>query len=284
MDIIVNDDAWEKLWAYTDVCNTEIAAFGYVSPNEVGDLVVSEVFLVPQEVSSVEVDFVTEGLPYAVDKAAQEDRINELRFIWHSHVNMGTGYSGTDEEMIRKVRDAGPIPWLATAIFNKKGETNGRLDVFKPGLHAELDGLRHIKGIELDILSESSLRTQLDCVGEIESFVKKQKSDPTRGSHKPGATTTKGGTSPAAAELNAGKCDPNLTPVSDVYEIQEMTEEQLDKELDFAQEMYRRADAEGWDKHEDSEGWMYWFDASNKYMGQSLSLEVFNPDNREKDE
>ena len=126
------EDTWQQLKEYTELCPTEVAAMGYVTLD--GPVVeVHEVFLVPQVVSGSSVEFMETGFPWAVNKALVDGRIDELRFCWHSHVNFGASFSTTDEEMIRKVRDHGPIPWLASVILNKKGETAAQIDYFDLG-------------------------------------------------------------------------------------------------------------------------------------------------------
>lgn len=150
--VIVADDELDKLEAYCRCCPTEIAAMGYVTNNEDGDFYVDEVFLVPQEVTGSSVDFLSKGMVYAVEKAIEEGRINDLRFCWHSHVNMGAFWSGTDEGMIEDIRDSGPVPWFISLVSNKKGEWKARLDLFGPGL--SVNGLKHIKNIELEVWRE----------------------------------------------------------------------------------------------------------------------------------
>jgi len=125
-------DTWRMLQEYTDLCPTEVACMGYATLD--GPIVkVHEVFLVPQVVSGSSVEFMDTGFPWAVNKALQEGRIDELRFIWHSHCNFSAFFSSIDEDMVRKVRNHGPIPWLADVVLNKKGETHAQIDYFALG-------------------------------------------------------------------------------------------------------------------------------------------------------
>lgn len=126
------EETWKQIEEYTELCPTEVAAMGYVKLD--GDVaIVDEVFLVPQVVSGASVEFVETGFPWAVNKAMKEGRLDELRFCWHSHVNFASRFSDTDKEMIRKVRDSGPIPWFVSVILNKKGETWAQIDYFATG-------------------------------------------------------------------------------------------------------------------------------------------------------
>jgi hypothetical protein len=284
MDIVLTEDVNDKLWEYTHSVNTEIAAWGYVEPND-EDFIVSEVFLVPQTVSATEVDFVSDGLPYAVDKAMNEGKIDQLRFCWHSHVNMGTGYSGTDEDMIRKVRDAGPIPWLVNVIFNKQGDTNGRLDIFRNGFDSSIAPLHHVKGIELDVCRSTQRNIRSSVVAEISEHVNKRTYPVNK--NKAGTQTRRQSDSdwqkawgaeetitPANRQLESGAYDWGDSPVADNTPLdpEEMTKGQLEYEVAAAQQMHELGI--GWDSVPDSEGWIHWFDQMGKYQGMCMSDEL----------
>lgn len=131
-EVRFTEETWKQIEEYTELCSTEIAAMGYVKLD--GPVaVVDEVFLVPQVVSGASVEFVETGFPWAVNKAMREGRLDELRFCWHSHVNFAARFSDTDKDMIRRVRDSGPIPWFVSTILNKKGETWSQIDYFATG-------------------------------------------------------------------------------------------------------------------------------------------------------
>jgi hypothetical protein len=117
-------------WSYTELIVGEVACFGYTElDTDRREVYVPEIFLVPQTASASEVDFMTEGLPYAIEKALMDGRIEDLRFCIHSHGEFGAQWSQTDEDMIRKIGSTG-TPWFASAIFNKKGARTGRIDIF----------------------------------------------------------------------------------------------------------------------------------------------------------
>lgn len=129
-EVIMANDAWDKMWTYTDLVQGEIACFGYAKLLSDERLVyIDDVFLVPQVASPAEVDFISEGLVYAIEKAIEDDRVDDLRFCVHSHGTHGVGWSSTDEDMIRKVGSTG-APWFVSAVFNKHGAHTARLDVF----------------------------------------------------------------------------------------------------------------------------------------------------------
>ncbi len=136
---------------YVRHCDYEIGGFGYVTMNDAGNFYVDEIFLVEQDVSPAAVDFADAGLAYAIDKAATDNRLNDLKFCWHSHVNMGAFWSSTDDEMIANMNN-GLTPYLVSLVQNKKGEHEQRVDFFPKD--EELRGFSEQIQYDLDLYYE----------------------------------------------------------------------------------------------------------------------------------
>jgi hypothetical protein len=117
---------------YIRHCNYEIGGFGYVTMTDSGDFYVDEIFLVEQTVTGGSVDFMDDGLAYAIDKATTDNRVNDLKFCWHSHVNMAAFWSSTDESMIAGTNN-GMTPYLVSLVQNKQGEYKTRVDFYPTG-------------------------------------------------------------------------------------------------------------------------------------------------------
>lgn len=127
--IVMADECWDYWWALVDVAPGEVGCWGYVTlDKENREAFVSELFIVPQTASAAEVDFMEEGLPFAIERAAKDDKLDQLRFCIHSHGKMDVFYSNTDEDMIAKMGRT--TDWFVSAITNKAGKTNGRIDLF----------------------------------------------------------------------------------------------------------------------------------------------------------
>lgn len=176
MDIIMKKECWQFAHALTQRAWTEVAAFGYCTQEHDSKdhwLYVDELFVVPQIVSSSEVDFVTDGLPYAIEKAVDDDRLHDLRFCFHSHVDMAVFFSQTDAEMIASMGKQG-IPWFASVVLNKKRESNGRIDIF--GLD-QLDGIGSVS-LEADVKCESDVEIYADAEADIKRFCERKKWTP----------------------------------------------------------------------------------------------------------
>lgn len=130
--LILPQHIHDQIFDYVDLIDAEIGMFGYVTMTDDVDFVVDEVFLVEQEVTGSTVDFMDSGLAFAIEKAAKDDRLEDLLFSCHSHVNMGVFWSQTDEDMIEGMNN-GMTPYLVSLVVNKKRETKQRVDFFNPG-------------------------------------------------------------------------------------------------------------------------------------------------------
>lgn len=128
---------YQQMRALTKECSIEISAMGIVATDDQKkdadvkeDYYVLELFVIDQECTGVSTD---------LDDDAFVDLLMELRergisseqvvFWWHSHVNMGTGHSGTDEAQIERF-DFDSV--CISAITNKAGDLNLRIDMFSP--------------------------------------------------------------------------------------------------------------------------------------------------------
>ena len=114
---------------YIRMCDYEIGGFGYVTMDKDGNFLVDDVFLVKQTVTGTSVDFMDEGLDYAIQKAATDDRLNDLKFCWHSHVDMGAFWSATDDDMIEGMNN-GMTPYIVSLVQNKSHQHEQRVDFF----------------------------------------------------------------------------------------------------------------------------------------------------------
>lgn len=171
--IIYAKEAWDKAWAWVQAAPGEVAWFGYVTPYD-GVMYVEEVFIVPQEADSSGVDFLELGLPFALEKAAREDKLDQLLMCGHSHGTFAVSWSGIDEDMIQKM---GTASWFVSTVFNKKGDTKGRLDMFG---HPELPGLGQLSLKDVPVDCELDVALLDQAILDIEQYVQKPPPPPQR--------------------------------------------------------------------------------------------------------
>lgn len=116
------------------LCSKEIGWVGSVKPYETPQgkiMVVEDIFVPTQVVSSTSVDVEPEDFGIAGLMDRFPESVEFMRYFGHSHVNMGAYFSGTDTGQIDDWRKYG-LDWCINHVQNKKGESKTRFDMFEP--------------------------------------------------------------------------------------------------------------------------------------------------------
>ena len=115
-------EAWTKIQIIMMESDYEIAAHGLVSRLALDHFLVYDILVYPQTVTAVTVESDDEHYAKWVMNL-EDEQLHSMRFQFHSHVNMPTIPSTTDntnrEEMLRQVED-----YYIFMILNKAGDTN----------------------------------------------------------------------------------------------------------------------------------------------------------------
>lgn len=117
MKVYISPECRAEIMHYVNKSPIEVSGLGRVQKTTNGDLMVTKVYLLEQENTSSTTDLDED----AVAKLMYETREDEgdLNFWWHSHVNMGVFWSGTDMSTIKQFGKNG---YLLSTVFNKKNE------------------------------------------------------------------------------------------------------------------------------------------------------------------
>lgn len=114
--VILGREVYDQIMYYVNKTSFEISGLGAVEIID-GIPVVTKIYLLDQENSSAETEMDGE----AITKLMYEHHISkhpgELKFWWHSHVNMEVFWSGTDMKTIGELTENG---WFIHGVFNKK--------------------------------------------------------------------------------------------------------------------------------------------------------------------
>jgi len=129
--VAILPDIYEKIMFWVDSCDKEISGMGKVTIKDGGYQII-EAYLLEQEVTSTTTDIDAVALGKLMSETIKEE--GHLNFWWHSHVNMGTFWSGTD---IQTIKDFGKAGFCLATVFNKKRDTRtaycqGGDDFFTP--------------------------------------------------------------------------------------------------------------------------------------------------------
>lgn len=197
--LIVAESEYEKYCDYIRLCSNEFGMYGYVTL-DVSDthpkFIVDTLFLAPQEVSGSAVDYETEGFEYAIKKATEDDRLNDLRFSCHSHVNMNAFWSGTDQNFIDQMNN-GMVPWHVSLVQNKNDEYRARADFYNVEVSGDLQHFipSNTHTVDLKLYIEGKENNDEERKAELAKFVKpawkvkqeaaKKKGKASGGTHQP---------------------------------------------------------------------------------------------------
>lgn len=148
--------AYERLFAYIDLYKEEISGFGRVTEVTPGVFRITEVFLVEQDTTSGAHVEITEGFAkFCAEEMAAGRELSDIHFWWHSHVNMESFWSDTDERTARSL-DTGD--WLIALVGNKKGEFRARFELYRP-IRVAFDNLPlHVL---VEVPDESGIRVEV---------------------------------------------------------------------------------------------------------------------------
>lgn len=132
--LLLSRGAIDMISTYVNAqANTEINGFAYVRRLNAGTFFVGsadDVFITLQTVTQGSAEATGVGYALAVDRAAQDDRVNELRLQWHSHP-ADAYFSPTDMANIENYGHAG-AEWFISVVTNRDGDFHARFDMFRP--------------------------------------------------------------------------------------------------------------------------------------------------------
>jgi hypothetical protein len=110
-----------------DKADGEISGLGKIQVMENGDILVTSAILCKQVNTGSSTDLDGDDITKAMFELRNEP--GELRFWWHSHVNMGVFWSGTDTDTMQELGQHG---YFVSTVFNKKRETRTAIYAAKP--------------------------------------------------------------------------------------------------------------------------------------------------------
>lgn len=121
MKIMIPCHVFEKIMFWVDKADFEVSGFGKAVFDGT-NFQVLDAILLKQTGSGTHTDID----PLSLSKVQYELRETpgELRFWWHSHVNMNTFMSGTDQTTLKELGSQG---WAIATVFNKRREVTSAL-------------------------------------------------------------------------------------------------------------------------------------------------------------
>lgn len=126
--IVLPPDVENKIMYWVNKCDKEISGLGdaYLDiPNK--QILIQSAFLLEQECGSAETEIDEKSIAKAMGDAHADESNHiprNIKFWWHSHVNMGVFWSTTDTTTMHKLSEHG---WFVNIVFNKKYQRLGAI-------------------------------------------------------------------------------------------------------------------------------------------------------------
>lgn len=120
MKIEIPKAVFEKVMYWVDKADFEVSGFGTVLWDKTKNaFVVQDACLIKQVGGAAHTEIDANAIGKLMYEIHKRKIPGELKWWWHSHVNMGVFWSGEDTSTIR---DLGKNGWITATVFNKKQE------------------------------------------------------------------------------------------------------------------------------------------------------------------
>lgn len=124
--LIITPKCYRKIMFFVNRSPVEVSGLGRIQKASDGTLVVTSVYVVDQENTAATTDLDKDAVSSLLYESRED--AGEMMFWWHSHVNMGVFWSGTDMDTIREF---GANGFLVATVFNKRAEMHSA--IYKKG-------------------------------------------------------------------------------------------------------------------------------------------------------
>lgn len=128
-NLYIPDDIYQQVMYWVNKSKLEVSGLGKVMVDDDGDLMVTSAFLLPQECGGASTDLDPTAVAKAIFTMKDDPTPGEIKWWWHSHVQMGVFWSNTDRETIAVTAKFG---WFAATVFNQKEEYKSALAIGQP--------------------------------------------------------------------------------------------------------------------------------------------------------
>lgn len=119
--ILIPSAIFEKIMFWVDKADFEVSGFGKCTFNGT-DFEIKDAILLKQKGGSAHTDIEPESLSKAQYDLREQP--GDLKFWWHSHVNMNTFMSPTDKATLSELGARG---WALASVFNKRREVTSAI-------------------------------------------------------------------------------------------------------------------------------------------------------------
>lgn len=179
MNLTIPSSVFKRLRAYVLAVPTEISFLGKVLKQNNHNIILEDIFLLPQVVGGAHTVLDKESLGQFYDAIMQKGEDPSPWRAWiHSHADMQAFYSTTDENTIESFDLERPDDnWFLSIVVNRAGTLIPRIDIFSPYrttiMNIEWDVVFDQKDIEENIQKEIKEKVVKSAVRDLKRDINK---------------------------------------------------------------------------------------------------------------
>jgi hypothetical protein len=130
LQLILPIATYQRMMQYVDVADTEITGFADVEYDvDRHALIAGSVYLLEQEATGADCEMSEETISNFTVECVKSGMTQLPRLWWHSHVNMGAFFSGTDDQAMIDLENGS---FSVALVLNKKREMLCTLNIYNP--------------------------------------------------------------------------------------------------------------------------------------------------------
>jgi proteasome lid subunit RPN8/RPN11 len=133
--VLLTIQAYQKMRHWVNLAKGEVSGLGTVSEvkNQQGKLIhyiIDDIYLLKQESSSADTVLDDSAIAtFMIEMAKKKKNLSTIKLWWHSHGNLKTFWSTTDEQCIQNLANSS---YMISIVTNKEKQILTRIDIYQP--------------------------------------------------------------------------------------------------------------------------------------------------------
>ena len=127
--IWITQKAYNKMFQYVVSTGNEVSGLGVVEEMQGTGVTITDVFLLDQVCGPASTELDPMDVSKLLTELAKQGKETRLLLWWHSHANMETFWSGTDNRTIQGLKSGS---YFISMVVNKRFDIKARIELYSP--------------------------------------------------------------------------------------------------------------------------------------------------------
>lgn len=127
--IYITQKVYNKMFQYVAATDNEISGLGIVEELPGIGIVITDIYLLKQINTPASTELDPMDVSKLLTELAKQGKETRLLLWWHSHANMDTFWSGTDNRTIEGLKSGS---YFISMVVNKRFDIKARIEIFSP--------------------------------------------------------------------------------------------------------------------------------------------------------